>query len=229
MNTKNSGGDIRINNRVFTWLDNFWYHYKWQTIAIAFITVLLTICITQCSTREKQDIVVLYGGPYQYTETELATVREELASVLPSDYNEDGNKSVGLVAYRVMTAEQLTEYQEIVGRVDTSYFTNEATNLSNYMMTGETAILLIDKSQFDTLCKYDRLRDLSEVFPTLPESTVNSYGIDFTKTSLYQNSKELGKLPEGTILCLHRPVLIGDSGKESEYAKMTAMFSAMAR
>ncbi len=229
MNTNNSGGDIRINNRVFAWFDNFWYHYKWQTVAIAFITVVLTICITQCSARDKQDAIVLYGGPHQYTETELAAVRNELADILPADYNEDGQKTVGLVTYRVMTAEQLKAYQEAVGRVDTSFFTNEATNLSNYMMTGETAILLVDESQFEMLCKNDRLRDLSEVFPTLPESAIDNYGIDFTKTSLYANAKYLGSLPEGTVLCLHRPILIGDSGKDAEYAKMTAMFAAMAR
>ena len=33
---KREAGEIVVNNRFLTWLDNFWYHYKWHVIVSAF-------------------------------------------------------------------------------------------------------------------------------------------------------------------------------------------------
>lgn len=225
----NPNGDIHVQSRLLEKLDNFWYHYKWRTIGVIFLAVVLAICVTQCCRREKPDVVVLYAGPYCYSGVEYDKAKSELNSVLPADYNGDGQKLTGLVTYQVMTEEQLTEYKEKVGLTDTSYFTSQASSYSNYIMTGECAILILDESRYLALANADRLRDLNEVFPELPASAIGNYGIDFTKTALYRNSEQLGKLPEGTVLCLLRPYVMGNTGDKSAYAQMTAMFAAMAK
>ena len=33
---KEQGGAIAVQNPVLKWLDNYWYHYKWHTIVVAF-------------------------------------------------------------------------------------------------------------------------------------------------------------------------------------------------
>lgn len=225
----NPNGDIRVKSSALEKMENFWYHYKWRTIGLLFLTAVLTICIAQCCRREKSDVVVLYAGPYCYSGAEFDQVKEELNRVLPADYNGDGKKQTGLVTYQVMTEEQLTEYQDQVGLIDTSYFTGQSSSYSNYIMTGECTILILDENLYQKLLDAGRLRDLREVFPELPSSAIGSYGIDFTKTALYRDSEQLGRLPKGTVLCLLRPYVMGNTGKASEYANMTAMFAAMAK
>ncbi len=229
MNGKNTEGDILVQSPFLKWLDNFWYHYKWHTVAVLFITFVLTVCITQCAMKEKQDAVVMYAGPYMYSGEESHTVKDELNKVLPSDLNGDGKKTVGLVTYRIMTDEQLLAYKEQVGSVNTSYFTTQLSNCNNYILTGECAILLIDKSLFEQLRDTDRLRNLTEVFPTMPSSAIDEYGIDFTKTSLAKNSEQLSKLPEGTVLCLLRPYIVGNISKGETYSQIVSMFVQMAK
>ncbi|MBO5305632.1 MAG: hypothetical protein J6B12_02605 [Clostridia bacterium] len=235
MNGNNVGGDIRIENKFLSWLDNFWYHYKWRTIGALFIAFVLTVCITQCATKEKTDVVVMYAGPYLYTSNETLTVKDELREVMPSDFNGDGEKIPGLVTYQIMTDEQLKAYKaqlelyEDHVAIDTSYFTTQASNCNNYLLTGECAILLIDESLFQKLKEADRLRRLDEMFPNLPASAIDEYGIDFTKTALAKNAEQLGKLPEGTVLCLLRPYVMGNISDSTTYSQITNMFAAMAR
>lgn len=230
MNTNNSGGDIRIESRFTAWFDNFWYHYKWRTIGTLFLAFVLIVCVSQCARKEKIDVVVMYAGPYVYSGNEVLAVKDELEAVMPTDFNGDGEKITGLVTYHVMTEEQLIEYQEqLESRVDTSYFTTQASNCNSYLMTGECAILLIDQSLFESLRDADRLRRLDEVFPTVPAAAMDAYGIDFAKTALAQNSEQLGKLPEGTVLCLLRPYVMGNTSNSTTYSQITGMFVAMAR
>lgn len=229
MNGNNSSGDIRVESRFLTWLDNFWYHYKWRTIGALFLSFVLIVCVVQCARKEKTDVVVMYAGPYLYSGDETLTVKKELNSVMPSDFNGDGEKITGLVTYQVMNEEQLKAYKELVEMVDTSYFTTQASHYNNYLLTGECAILLIDEELFEKLRDADRLRKLDEMFPTVPSSAIDEYGIDFTKTALAKNSEQLAKLPEGTVLCLLRPYIVGNISDSTTYSQITNMFVAMAK
>lgn len=229
MNGNNLGGDIRIESRFLTRLDNFWYHYKWRTIGVLFLAFVLIVCISQCAHKEKTDVVVLYAGPYLYSGEELLTVKEELNAVMPSDFNGDGEKITGLVTYQVMNEEQLKAYKELVEVVDTSYFTTQASSYNSYLLTGECAILLIDEDLFVKLRDADRLRKLDEMFPAVPSSAIDEYGVDFTRTALAQKSEQLGMLPEGTVLCLLRPYIVGNISDSNTYSQITKMFVAMAK
>lgn len=230
MNGNNAGGDIRIESRFAVWFENFWYHYKWRTIGALFLAFVLTVCVTQCVRKEKIDVVVMYAGPYLYSGNEMLVVKDELNAVMPSDFNGDGERITGLVTYQIMTEEQLLDYKkQVEGGVDPSYFTTQASNCSSYLMTGECAILLVDESLFSSLRDADRLRRLEEMFPSLPSSAIDAYGIDFTQTALAKNSEQLGKLPEGTVLCLLRPYVMGNTGDSMTYSEITSMFVAMAK
>ena len=47
-------------------LQNFWYHFKFQTILTLMFAVIIAIVVAQCSTRERFDFSVLY---FTYTPT----------------------------------------------------------------------------------------------------------------------------------------------------------------
>lgn len=240
MNDKYEDRGIRAEGLFFEWFDNFWFYHKWHVLAALFVIFVLTVCIFQSCTREKPDVVVMYAGAYHYGSNETLIVKEELTGVLSKDFNDDGTLAVGLVTYHVMTAEQLEHYQkllqgdaedgEIFDRVDTAYFTEQAKLCDSYLMTGECAVLLVDQSIYDRLAADEgRLRKLSDVFGTVPESAFSEYGIRFSETALYKNSEQLSKLPEETVLCLLSPYVFGQSSNAKEYAAMVEMFRTMGK
>lgn len=232
MNDKYSKTDIKVESELLSKLDNFWFYNKWKVIITIFVTFVLTVCIAQSCTRQKEDVAILYSGPGIYVSSEIEKMREELNSLLPYDVDGNGSKYVGIVTYQVMSEESLreleAEYAENDKTLDTSYFTNQKTLYESYLLTGKCAVLLVDRPLFESLEINDRLRKLSDVFSEVPESAVDEYGIRFSETSLYKNSEIFSTLPEDTILCLLRPYVVGDMSKPKLYSAMTSMFVAMA-
>ena len=237
MNEKYTDSDIRLGGDFYTKLDNFWYHHKWKVIAAVFAVFVLSVCVFQSCTREKYDVQVLYAGPYAYTAQEKANVSDELEKVLTKDFDGNGEKVVGFVAYNVMSKEQIADLKEQLKNdpdkeglvIDTSYYTSENEQYTASLMTGEYAILLIDESLYQKLASDPgRLRKLSDVFAEVPGSAFDEYGIRFSETALYKNSEQLGKLPDSMVLCLMSPYVIGGTSNKTNYARMTEMFVAMA-
>ena len=237
MNEKYTDSDIRLGGDFYAKLDNFGYHHKWKVIAAAFAVFVLSVCIFQSCTREKYDVQVLYAGPYAYTAQEKANVSDELEKVLTKDFDGNGEKVVGFVAYNVMSKEQIADLKEQLKNdpdkeglvIDTSYYTSENEQYTASLMTGEYAILLIDESLYQKLASDPgRLRKLSDVFAEVPGSAFDEYGIHFSETALYKSSEQLGKLPDSMVLCLMSPYVIGGTSNKTNYARMTEMFVAMA-
>ena len=44
-------------------LENFWYHYKIQTLIILAFAVIITVCIVQMAGRTDYDLYAMYAGP----------------------------------------------------------------------------------------------------------------------------------------------------------------------
>lgn len=233
MSDKYTESDIHVKSPLLEKLDNFWFYYKTHTLVIAFIVLVLSVCIAQSCSRESEDILVLYAGPADFTPAAFEVVEDELSTAVPADYDGDGVKNAGLVNYNVMSEEQIrareSELEETLNR---SYFTEQYQIYSRYITSGECGVFLLDHWLYESIVSQDVniLRPLSEVMTKVPEYAVGDYGIRFSETALYKNSEYLSKLPEDTILCLSRPmVLSSGSGNKENYSKMTAMFVAMAQ
>ena len=55
-------GDVKMSSPFLSWLENFWYHYKWHTIAALFVLLVTVVMIVNCARREKYDVYILYAG-----------------------------------------------------------------------------------------------------------------------------------------------------------------------
>lgn len=240
MNDKYTDSDIRVDNAFLKKLDHFWFYYKWHTFIALFVVFVLAICIVQSCTKTDYDVNVLYAGPYDFVGEEAITpVSDVLNATLPRDFNKDGEKQVGLIAYQVMTKEQIEQKQEElkqmreegkpVGSLDTSYFSTQSSLFHSALQSGEYAVLLVDESVYQSLMSIDgRLRKLSEVLVTVPSGAFSEYGIRLGETDLYKNNPSIGVLSEDTVLCLASPLVFGKTSKSTEYAKMVEMFVTMA-
>jgi len=241
MEDKYTESDIHIKSPFLEKLENFWFYYKIHTIVVLFIAFVLIVCVAQSCSKENADVKVMYAGRHYFTSEELETVRAELNSVLPKDFDGNGKKYTDVVTYHVMDETQLREYEEEIKnlpkedqiQIDRTYFTTEAQNFNHYIMTGDCGVFLLDIVQYNRLISLDNqhivLKPLSDLFDEIPASAVGDYGIKFSETALYKNSTMLKQLPEDTVLCLSRPIKMGSSNDPKIYSRMTEMFLAMAQ
>ena len=233
MNDKYTESDIRIKSKFLEKLDNFWFYYKIHTVIIAFVVFVLSVCIVQSCSRESEDVLVLYAGPASFSPEVLELVENELGEAVTADYDGDGEKRAGFVYYNVMSEEQILACEkELEATLNRSYFTEQYQIYSKYITSGECAVFLLDPWLYESIVSQEIniLRPLAEVMGKLPEYAVGEYGIEFSKTALYKNSEYLSQLPEDTVLCLSRPMILSNgSGNKENYSNMTAMFVSMAQ
>ena len=79
----NNSPEIKTDSKAVKWLDNFWYHYKWQTIGIVFAAFVLLVCVLQMCGKESVDVYVMYAGEDTFTDGEkLGNIKSALKSVL---------------------------------------------------------------------------------------------------------------------------------------------------
>lgn len=233
--------DIRINEESKSEfqkkLENFWFYHKIHVIVALFVAMVLSICIAQSCSKQSEDILVMYAGPQFLPAEEVEMIREELNSVMPADFDGNGEKYTGVVTYNVMSEEEIKalekEYKDAESpmTVDRSYFSNQFQTYNQYMLTGECGVFLLSPYLYESLITLEnnRLCKLSEVFETVPSSAIDEYGIKLSETPFYKSSEVLSKLPEDTVLCLTKPFVFGKSSDERYYQRMVSMFIAMGR
>ena len=51
--------EVEVGKQSFAkWLDNYWYHYKWHTIAVVFVIIVAIVCTVQLINRTVYDAVI---------------------------------------------------------------------------------------------------------------------------------------------------------------------------
>lgn len=234
MQDKIPAGDIKEKSAFLRWLDNFWYHYKVQTIIALVGVVILLICILQtCTKSENYDMSALYAGRTAMTQGQGLDVANILGIALPEDYNGDGRKTVEFATYYILSEEQIkTLSAETYADgdhvyVDRKFISNEYSNYTNILATGEYSLCLLEPWLFEKLVAADRLKPLGEVFDELPDGAVDGFGVTLGSTALYRYYEALQVLPEDTVVCLLRPYVVGKSSKPEQYARCVESFRGL--
>ncbi len=213
------------------WLDNFWYHYKWLTIGVAFAVIVLTVCLLQTCTKEKQDIVMVYAGPTYLSVSENDQLEQVLEDLMPYDYDKNGEKCALVSVYEIYSEEQIRAYNATAPEglsIDTNRNSSQYSTYSTYLQTGESAIYLLDPWLYDSLSE-DYLMPLSDVLGTVPDSAADAYSIRLGDTKLYQEQAALRLLPEDTRICLMRPLVWGENRNEKSYDFAKELFAAIVK
>lgn len=199
-------------------LDNFWYHYKWPTIISAFFLIVFIICIAQSCSKEDRDIIITYAGPTYFTVDQKGEFSTYFEDSVIGDYNGDGEKIATFSAYFVYSEEQIKDVEkEVVGTdaagsdvyeyVDISVNTSELDAYESQLQTGTSSVLLLDGWLYETLKENGRLMALSDVYGKDCSLSTDGYGVRLGDTELYKESEQLQRLPEDTVVCLHKKIL----------------------
>ena len=230
---KLGGGEIRVKSNFLLRVENFWYHYKWGTVIGAFFLIVFLICTLQMCGKEKEDISILYAGEKFLSVEELGALETLMETVMPEDFDGSGKKDAVMIGYQILSREQIEKIEAQTGEdgkpgyVDKSYNSSNYDNYYDYIQTGESSICLLSGWLYEELAARDRLMKLSDVLGEIPEGAISEYGIALGETSLYESYGVMQKLPEDTVICILRPLVVGKSSKEKMYAREKEMFSAM--
>lgn len=230
--------EISTNNSKFlAWLDNFWYHYKWQTIAIAFIVIVLGTCIIQFASTPKSDILFTYAGPKEFITApeEKAGISSTLSTISQKVYGKDSRATLN--SFLIYSKEQIQKIESELDEngkqkyvVDTAFNTSEMNNFDEFSKSGASFILLLDPSVYQRFLnesgESERLVELSAVYGSTPNGALDKYSVRLGDTQAYQSIAELRALPADTVVCLHGKLILGT--KQKEYDMQMSVFKELA-
>ncbi len=224
-------------NKFLAWFDNFWYHYKWQAIATAFIIIVLGTCLIQCNITPKSDIIFTYAGPKEFITApeEKAAINSSLTSVSTKIYGDDARATLN--SFLIYSKEQIKEIESELDEngkqkyvVDTAFNTSEMNSFDEFSKSGASFILLLDPSVYQRLLdqsgESERLVELSAVYGSTPEGALDKYSVRLGDTKIYQSVPELRALPADTVVCLHGKLILGT--KQKDYDSQVSVFKELA-
>lgn len=211
---KYGGAQIRSNSSFAHRLENFWYHYKWHTLAALFIVFVVVVCTLQTCSRESYDVYILYAGDREVKRTsatggviEYETLLDDLTRV-GEDFDGNGQVSVNLKTLFSLTAEQIKEVEATPGvEVNYTLLQQDAETLPSLLTVGNYYLCFFSESVY----RENRLRDGVELFVPLTSYTEGVEGIRFAdgaEDAVYLASLDFGSLPlladfpEDTVVCL---------------------------
>ena len=75
------------------WWEYFWDYYKWHTISVAFVSILILVTAVQCATQVKYDMTITVAGDKYLSEDIQSQLSGELGEVI-EDCDENGERNV---------------------------------------------------------------------------------------------------------------------------------------
>ena len=83
-----------MNEKAKSWLENYWYYYKWHTLAGILVLLVIIVSATQCATTLKPDLNVMMVTQGKSVTTDELGIMERAMSGTVADYNKDGVSKV---------------------------------------------------------------------------------------------------------------------------------------
>ena len=206
---------IKVEGGLSERLSNFWYHYKWHTIAAVFVIVVLSVCIAQCAGNTSYDIQVLYAGNHSFSRTsddggypEYATMVSTLAG-FAKDSDGNGQTSVSFLDLYLLTKDEYNELESDPdrGTPSLSLIQENTSMLENNMTLSDYYVCLLSERLFLQYSEGDaNLGRFVKLSGYAPEGSsydyVSEYGIRLSSLGI----KDLPGFDlldaEDTIVCL---------------------------
>lgn len=208
--------------KIIKWLDNYWYHYKWITVIVAFFVLVLGIGTFQMCSKEDYDIDILYTGPAMLNTDQKRDLAAAFASVMSGDFNEDGEKTVLINDITVLSDEQIAEKEaEAKAESDQLYYDyksreNAISQVTTLISGGETVICLMDEYMYDKYKSNNAFVPLTELLEDVPDYALDEYSVYLMDTPFGQYFSACMALPADTILCVRRASVFGGNNKSAE-------------
>lgn len=207
---KLEGGELHVRHgRVWRWFDNFWYHYKWQTILAAIGIFAVLFCTLSTCRRREPDYYFYYAGAGEFSGDE----QRAIVSSLSRAAGENGRDAeISITFLFLMTNDQITrtnaENEGSGYAVSAAQIMQNRDLFSDVIMTGNAIILFMDPEVLaETQASSDAFLPIRQFAPaeTPDEAFSGEYGIDLRYTA-FASDPAFAAFPEGTVVAIRNGV-----------------------
>lgn len=204
------GEDVKIKIPVSKKLENFWYHYKWHTIATVFFVIVAIVVTLQFCSREEYDVYVMYAGDKAISTSKSNPERQQMISAftaVSSDFDENGTVNVAFKHLYSPDAEELERIKDAGGEVPEKLIYDDAQSMSALLAQSDYYLLFLDKAVFDSCSKTGFLSDVTAFLPEgfeeekLVRGEHGAVGVKLCELGFYE-LEGINLLPEDTVVCI---------------------------
>lgn len=227
---KLEAGEIRLRGRFITWLDNYWYHYKWHTLFALFGIAVVLVCVFQMRERVEYDFSTLYAGKYIVSRDEQEKMQKSLSALATS--GEFPNPKVNMTAYYLMTSQQLADLRaENEGHlINTNLLTQNSETFRNEILSGSIILYFMDEALFlETGPEEAGFVALREYVPDLANEVLcGEYGVYLRDTALAA-MPGFSSLPDDTVVAVRGPISLSNVFRQEEAKENHRRYEALFR
>ena len=131
------------------WWNNYWFYYKWHTIAGVVALALIIGTIVEVVNRVNPDIDIMIASQYMFSDEQLEAIKAGVSDVI-SDINNDDLKTVQIMSLNT-SLEPKDEMQAAARE-----------KLYLEFAAGDSFIFFMDKGLFDIYNKEDLFIELKD-------------------------------------------------------------------
>ena len=226
--------DINLGNGMLAKLDNFWFYNKWKVLVIVGAIMLFCVmCVQMCGNTE-DDLTLMYAGSsYLMTVPNYEEILDTFESVMPEDFDGDGEKRAAFAALNIYSKAQIEEREAqrkedgSIPPINTHINSQEYNSFNRLMQTGEYSLCLLEEWLYDSVAKGVFCK-LSDTLGAQPEYAIDSYAVYFWDTEFAKaNAEVFAAIPENTVLCLRMKNSLSNKGSETNHNRAKETFVAI--
>ncbi len=200
--------DVKMSSPFLTWIENFWYHYKWHTIAAITALAILLICLVQCSMQTEYDIYVMYAGGETFSrkskDGDIPKYNQMTGALTKYAGDYDGNGDVAL-SFSDLFIPSPDEQKELGDNIDFSSMREDIKLLNNRMAYSEYYVFLVSKYVYNEYHVKSDIELFAPIEKYCPEGNdfvfEGNNAIYLSSTNLYTLAP-FSSLPEDTLICI---------------------------
>jgi len=203
------------------WFENYWYHYKWRTLIVAFFAIIIVVCMVQMMQKKSYDAYILYSGPNVFS-VEQETALTNALRYAVSDYDGNGETNLCLTKMILMSEEELEkakkQAEEEGSTLAYNYDRRRRTEeqLSMEMMTGNSYICFMSEFIYQKYKDHDRFAELSDVLGYQPENAEDAYSLYLANTEYGAYfSDAFSCMGENIVVCIRQPNVVDQYAKDA--------------
>lgn len=201
MSEKINSSNEKPKSKTRLWLENYWYHYKWVTLIVAFFLIVGVICVFQAVQNSSYDSYIMYAGPFQLSHKEVLDIEKDFYSVV-EDKDGDGKVNVAIRELFIMSAQEIENIEEGY-EANYTLISENMKIFDQEILSGEATICLLSPYLFERVAEADGFLPIGDYVGDAEVEYVGEYGVLLNST-VFGRLPGLSVLPDDTVLCVRR-------------------------
>ena len=214
-------GEVMTPSTLKEKIQNFWYHYKWHSVAALVVVLVVVVCVLQFCKREEYDAYILYAGSYNIGRTsedgdvpEIVDINSALKRIV-KDFDKNGETNINFTNYYYLSNDEIESSEE----VNEVLLANDTKALSGVLEHSEYYLMFISKAVYENYHKVgddDLFMDLTSYASYNPDAEFYKPNAILLSSIDASSLSGLSSLPEDTLVCIRFPSIIGGKTKEHQ-------------